>query len=217
MTTRTDTFVDTAGTALESHTATGTNGGWTWTDTGTAGAAAIGASNQLKLASDNVALYLAATVGSNDQFAQCTIEHVTTNSFQLCVRASFAASNPTFYGMRTSSGGTLQLFKCVAGAFTQLGTNGSAATIGDVLKLQASGTTITAFLNGTANITQTDTDISTGVPGLQVRNGDGAPVDPWIQSWSADQVGGGGTPATPQTGWNIDTYDPRGRWEYIAT
>jgi hypothetical protein len=203
MTTLTDTFVDTAGTALEAHTATGANGGWAWTNTGTAGAADIGAANQLKLALDVNTLYLAIGVGSNDQFAQCTLEHVTVNSFQLAVRASFAAGNPTFYGARSTSGG-YQLFKNVAGVFTQLGADAGTAAIADVVKLQAVGTTISVVVNGSTIISQVDAAISSGVPGLQVRNGDGAPLDPWVQNFTADAVGGGGGGGGPAAAIMID-------------
>lgn len=53
-----------------------------------------------------------------------------------------------------------QLFKRVAGTFTQLGANGTNVVNGDIIKLRCSGTTITTYINGTNIHTQTDSSIS---------------------------------------------------------
>lgn len=168
MTTRADTFVDTAGTGLLAHTATGPNGGWAWTNAeGTGSTAAINASNQLKMLATVSGTFTAATVGSNDQFAQVGVM-AASDSFHVIV-GSARGSSGSFYGARYKAG-NWELFKCVSGSFTQLGSSAAALTAGDVAKLQAVGTAVTLFVNGVSTLTATDSSVTSGETGFQMRS-----------------------------------------------
>lgn len=194
MTTRTDTFVGTAATDLASHTATGTSGGWSWNNiSGGVGNATLNGSGQLQIVGTGAEiLYGAATVGSNDQYAQIQVM-AASDSFPVCVRISGTGASPTFYGARFKAG-NWELWKAVASVFTSLGSSAATLTAGDTAKLQVVGTAITFSVNGSTVFSVTDSSAASGVPGLQVRSADAA-TNPWVENFIADAVssGGGGT------------------------
>jgi hypothetical protein len=183
---RGDTFVGTAGTGLQSHTATGPNGGWSWNNNdGTGGVAAINASNQLKIIGSSVGNFVAATVGSNDQYAQIQVM-AASDSFPITVRSS-GSSAGSFYGARYNvANNHWEVFKNVLGSFTSLGSVAATLTPGDTAKLQVIGSSLTLFVNGASTITATDSSIATGVPGLEVRSSDASAIDPWVQNFQAN-------------------------------
>jgi hypothetical protein len=188
MTTRGDTFVDTASLDLGAHTATGPNGGWNWINAeGSAGAVAINASNQVKVTAAGISVYLAATVGTSDQYAQAQY-FAASDSFPVIIRATDPGGNFTFYGARFKLG-NWELWKAVSLTFTNLGTVAGSLTAGDTVKIQAVGTSITVLQNGAVVIGPiTDASIASGVPGLQGR---GDAFDPWISNFLADAVSSG--------------------------
>lgn len=190
MTTRGDTFVDTSGTGIISHTATGPNGGWTWGNTdGTGSVCQINASNQVKLTGSVLGQIIAASVGSDDQSAQVGVM-ADTNSFHVAVRASGGSSSSgNFYGGRFAAG-KWEVWKFVSGSFTNLLSSSATLTPGDVAKIQAVGSTITFSVNGSVLLNTTDASITTGSPGFVVRSDDAA-TDPWIQNFLADAVTSG--------------------------
>lgn len=81
-------------------------------------------------------------------------------------------SGTTFYLARTVQGTGYQMFKCVSGSYTQLGSTSSATFVaGNTynLKLEANGTAIKLYINGnsTATISATDSAITAAnYPGI---------------------------------------------------
>jgi len=73
-------------------------------------------------------------------------------------------------------------YYCNAGTFNLLGV-GFDTTItaanGDVLKLRIAGTTLTASINGTDQSTRTDSNLTTGVPGIHISNNTNIRWDNW--------------------------------------
>lgn len=197
MTTRGDTFVDAANTQLELHTATGANGGWSWANQdGTGGVAQIDASNQVKLVGGGHGNYTAATVGSNDQYAQIQVM-AASDSFPVTVRSSGVSGAESFYGVRFKAG-NWEVWKFVSGTFTNLLTSAATLTAGDTAKIQIVGSTLTFSVNGTSLLNTTDSAVASGVPGLEVRGADGA-TDPWVKNFLAD-VAAISTPSPAERG-----------------
>ena len=188
MTTFTDNFTDAANTNLEAHT-TDSGGSWTNVD-GTAGNLKINASNQLKIATSTEGLYVTnPSTGSADHYGQCTALSgwVGNGDFAPCIRAT---DKNNFIGARNSAG-NFEVFKRVAGTFTNILSSAGTASSGDVIKLTATGNTIQLIVNGTqkgSNITESFNN-TVQTPGVQ--NHTQGTADPYIDAWTSDSNGGG--------------------------
>lgn len=121
------------------------------------------------------------------------------------IRAS--ATGPNFYMARTVQGTGYQLFKCVSGSYTQLGSTSAATfTAGSTynLKIEAIGTAIKLYINGsgTATISATDSAISAankpGIYKYEASAGSDS-TGHHIDNFSADQTSAG-TTVSPSVG-----------------
>lgn len=186
---------------------TGTNGenlgdrtGWTLAN-GTAFAAEVNATNQLK-ASANEAGFTAQDTSNANHYAQAVMRYTqtggpgTTRHFPLAVRVT---DSNNFGAAYRSQNGNEEVYSRSSGTFALLSSASSVVTSGDTIKLEANGTgasSIKVYRNG-AELTglTTTSAINTTVttPGMVPRS-DAA--DPWIDDWESDEVsaGGGGTP-----------------------
>lgn len=105
--------------------------------------------------------------------------------------SSLAAGN--FYALyRTGTVG--QIYKVANGVtFTQLGSNGSATiTSSDTIKLTAIGTAITAYVNGTLDISTTDSTYTAGAPGMFDGGHSCGGTHEKFTNFLAESAGGGG-------------------------
>jgi hypothetical protein len=106
---------------------------------------------------------------ANDQSSTIVASTVLRfTSLSLLVRAS--STTETFYlgEFHFNNGfgpGIFSLTKVVDGVFTTLATLPSSVNFADVLRLEATGTTLTFKQNGTTVLTATDSDITSGSPG----------------------------------------------------
>lgn len=113
--------------------------------------------------------YYNAVTLPNDQYALCivgsSIDPVTDNGVGPTVRES--TSTDTRYLVQGNANES-KIYKAVSGTFTQLGINGPAVVNGDILKIIAQGTTITAQRNGVniCNSPLTDASIASGRAGI---------------------------------------------------
>jgi hypothetical protein len=82
------------------------------------------------------------------------------------VRASGKQGARTFYVYSVDNAGKGKIDKVINGSFTNLVSNLSSITQGDVMKLQAVGSTLTAYKNGVLQTTVTDASIPHGQPGI---------------------------------------------------
>lgn len=103
----------------------------------------------------------------NDHYAKATIgsvvDTVTDTGAGPMVRAQDASNFYTLQGNTVET----KIYKKVAGAFTQLGSNGPSVTTGDILYLEIQGTQLIAKKNGTTICgSPTDNALSTGRGGL---------------------------------------------------
>lgn len=106
---------------------------------------------------------------ANDQFSQATIGN-NLGARGVSVRAS-TASGGNCYFFTINALGDGEVWKLVAGSFTQLGATITVGTgPGAVIKLTVSGTTLTPNVSGTDLATRTDSDLASGNPGLHMFN-----------------------------------------------
>jgi hypothetical protein len=118
-------------------------------------------SNQLSpgTTGGTVLLRAATAMASNDNYAQVTITATTPVSQGVWCRGDPDLTSG--YALR-NNGSNWALFSVVGGTFTSIGTYSAAAVAGDVAKVQAVGSTITAYINGISRINVTNTAVTTG-------------------------------------------------------
>lgn len=125
---------------------------------------------------------------NDNQYAQLTIVAISVGPMiGPAVRCSSSANS--YYEFYSDSGSS-QVAKMVAGTWTQLGSNGAAAAVGNVLRIEADGTTITPKVDGsTSGIgVQTDSALTSGYGGL---GGYDAGTGMRGDNWEAGNLGGG--------------------------
>lgn len=158
-----DTMTGTNGTALTAHSPE-TGGAWSAQSGYTPSPENTIQANRM-LAGSGVGVYRNAAVpASADYYVECVLDWVSTltaDNIGVTGRASAAAN--TFYFARWSqSAGGFQLFKCVAGTNTQLGTTYVAAFASGsrAIRLTMTGSTIAMSVDGVERVSVTDTAIT---------------------------------------------------------
>ncbi len=161
---------------------------------------------QSNTSSDETCCRWNADAFNDDQYAFLTVTLLTASLFiGPAVRCSNSAATYYLYYWDNND---RYFAKMVAGTFTDLVTPQTGVTnnTGDVLRLEASGTTITALVNGVQDGSFSTTDAS-------IASGDGG-LCGWGQAFGSDTSGdtweagnlGGGTPTLDQEGfrWRND-------------
>jgi hypothetical protein len=171
----------------------GTLGG-NWTDSTAFGAARISvASNEASAASGSnaVSTYTGALVGGGtwpaDQYAEVVIGSTvsTVSDEGLGPQVRGHGTTADCYLCQSNTHET-RVYICQSNgsSFAQLGSDGAAVATGDVIRVQAIGTSISASKNGTTIIGPvTDSNISSGTPGLWASSS-GSPLGT-ANSWAA--------------------------------
>lgn len=116
---------------------------------------------------------------NNDQYSQGTKRGMTGNCIGVAVRCH--ASSATWYGFYTD-GLDSWLYKNNGATWTQLSTSGTDVADGDTLRIEASGTTLTARLNGStsgAPAAQSDSSIASGYAGICGYDNSTPRIDDW--------------------------------------
>ena len=176
----TDAFTNSNGTSLTAH-----SGSWT----AHTGAFVIN-SNQLAsnaASSDTLAFWNADTF-DNDQYAQATVTALSSpTQMGLAVRIANVGTK-TFYGIAWDDV-NLYFFKYVDGA-GELFDQSAAPSVGDVMRIEAEGTTIRVLKNGSASGAPspvTDTSIASGPAGITGYNN---ATSNRIDNWEGGNLGG---------------------------
>ena len=150
-----------------------------------AGPAPVISGNQCQGSNTNCPAYWSPSVNtfSNNQFAQAT--YVTAASFGhggVVVRHD-ASGHSNFY-LFYANGSNYSLYRCDGGVYSDIAdaTNGGYAN-GDVLRLEATGSTLVCKVNGVTWITHTDTTYSSGQPGILPQNS-----SELMDDWSAGPI-----------------------------
>lgn len=118
-------------------------------------------------AGGTIILRAATAMASSDHYAQVTISGTTAASHGIWIRGNSSGGLTSGYLWR-NDGASWNLFYVVGGSFTSIGSYAVAAVAGDVAKVQAVGSTITAYVNGTQRVSITDTNVPTGT-GIGIR------------------------------------------------
>lgn len=176
----TDNFTGTNGDDLEGRT------GWTLA-AGSAGAAEINASNQLKASGTGSTghAYTAPDAGTADHYGQCVYRGGLSGPLAPAVRVTNANN---YFAIRPEAAAYTLFRRTTAVGLVSIGSYATTPASGDVLKLNISGTSLEFFLNTVSRITVTDSAHS-GVqtPGIICRT---STADPWIDDWESTQGGG---------------------------
>jgi hypothetical protein len=136
-----------------------------------------------------------ADVFGNDQYSQATL---TANggaaAIGVLVRGT-AGSGGTYYSYYIGGGGDGFLAHTIAGTWVQIGATDSGVwAVNDVLRLEAQGTTLRVYRNGSLFRTVTDTNIASGSAGL---SGFDASTGTKVDTWEGGNIAAA-TPAIPR-------------------
>jgi hypothetical protein len=110
-------------------------------------------------AGGTIILRAAGAMDGSDNYAQVTIAVTAAVSHGVWCRGDSTLSNG--YLLR-NDGTEWTLFWVVGGSFNPIGSYAAAAVDGDVVRIQAVGSTIKGFINGVERISVTDTAVTTG-------------------------------------------------------
>ena len=110
-------------------------------------------------------MYYNATTFTDDQSSQITITTNHDNNCGPAVRMS-ASAETAYVAVMSIAASTVTLRKLSAGTFSDITSVSETCANGDTLKISVSGTTLTVDHNGSQIISTTDSDISTGQPGI---------------------------------------------------
>lgn len=131
--------------------------------------------------------YWSANAFTSNQFSKMTLSNmVAAFNDEAYARGSNSAATAYFCGLRQSvDASDYVVRKLVANTQTVLYDGLPAVTVGDVIELDAVGTTITCKVNGSVIFSGTDSSISGGSPGIYVNNGASLAV---ISHWSGGNL-----------------------------
>lgn len=156
-----DTFTDTDGVNLESHTASGTGGGFSWSKVVGGQNLEIQSNKVQKDAGGNgdVDYRADSDLSTDDMYAKATIG-TTSTDFDGAVEVRYSSSAREHY--QTEWGNNFRrISKVVAGAHSVITSDGSSNSAGDVCECRVNGSTVQSFRNGVQVLTdQTDTSIT---------------------------------------------------------
>jgi hypothetical protein len=134
------------------------------------------------------------------QYSETTIGTTFSGGQVVFVRASSDTTNATndFYGFYYEPSTSADIYRNTNGSGTSIVAGGAgftmpgAPSIGDVLRLEANGSTLTAKWNGTTVATATDSTYSSGQPGFCLWGNFSK-----VNAWAGDDLGGGGGSTPP--------------------
>ena len=198
-----DTFTDTAGTTLASHTG---ETGATWTEYGeTGGAVAISAAGRAYPSVAAPSAYYASGAPATAEYDVEADLYIAANPAGFCntwlaARADSTNNNWYMAGYTANTGAfALQMFKRVAGSYTSLGSFSLTLSVGSTthmkFSVRNSGTLQNLIVGGTSYITASDTAISAaGKAGVRFDTNDPADASHGYQLdnfTATDAVAGG--------------------------
>lgn len=130
---------------------------------------------------------------ADDQYAQGTLVQIgSDNMFMgVAVRVSALGNAYTFYADTNS----WVLAKLVGGSYTELDLDFVTINTNDVLYIEASGTTVTAKINGVTVSTVTDSSITSGNPGVTGNGSASSGTYTLLDNWTGADLAAAGQPA----------------------
>lgn len=116
----------------------------------------------------------------DDQWAQITLTSVDSTSDSGAWTVVRMTNVNNLYLLQGNAVET-RLYRCVAGTYVQMGSDGPACSAGDVLYLEVRGTTLTAKRNGTTicGTPLTNSALASGNAGFGAGSASGSTIDNW--------------------------------------
>ena len=128
-------------------------------------------SNQAKATSGNSVAFRTAETFAANQFAQVVWQGGLNNGAGPVVRHNGSSPGSYYVAFLNAATEALNIYSVTAGSYSSIGLAGSVTIAnGDVLRLEASGTTIRALLNGVERLSATNSDRASGRPGFEIFN-----------------------------------------------
>ncbi len=160
------------------------------------------ASNTAAPSTTNTCLSVYATsCDTDDNYSQATISTLAGSAQRVVCRLTDANN---WYAL-FSNGTSIQLQKFVAGSLTSIGSAFSVTIAsGDIIKVQAVGSTIKGYLNGVERCSATDTGLTTGKL-VGIRSGSGGSTLLRWDDWSGGDVASGASLSAAATVTATDT------------
>lgn len=125
-------------------------------------------------------VYWSADAAPNDQYSQLVAVAIGADGGgPACRMSGTSFATASYYNIAAFSGSADTVLKVVAGVETSLGSVTSDYANGDLPKISAIGTVVTAYKNGTANGAFSDAAISTGQFGMMNWNNIGYLFNDW--------------------------------------
>ena len=196
----TDSFTDTDGTALESHTPTG---GTSWTRQDGVAGAAVCTGNELRSVSTTRTSYVCDDQGSADHYVihKCVAFGTSIPNSMVCCRLADANNAVGWRLVGTGSSGR-RLSKVVTGTVTDLITSQGVSS--EWIKVEASGSTVKLFEGGTGATpgtwNQVGTDQTYSENTTETSQGvliASSVAIGWVDDFDVGALGGGGTTLYP--------------------
>lgn len=107
--------------------------------------------------------YYSDTTFTGDQYSQLIISGSLTNNYYIGVTVRSSSNNCYGFYVDTDD---WYLFELISGSWSEIASGSDTFSNNDTLRLEVSGTTLTAKQNGSTITTQTDNSLSTGAPGV---------------------------------------------------
>lgn len=164
-----DTFVDTDGVLIANHVPTGPNNAFSWLNFGFGNSYQIQSNGAQRFVSTDLAI-ISVDCDTLDEFSQVTYPNgsnagmVTTGNIIRCPpNPNFGSGPLEWYGARhLAVDSTTVTSKVFGGVGTTIGAASAGLfSAGDVLRIEAEGSTIRRLLNGVIQNTTTDSDVAT--------------------------------------------------------
>ncbi|MGH7217782.1 MAG: hypothetical protein ACREIG_11145, partial [Nitrospiraceae bacterium] len=127
---------------------------------------------------DNVESYNAVPL-PNNQWSQATLtgwNGTVYHNAHVSVRLSTNPATLTGYAGMVDSGNVAIIGKWTAGVFSVLASVPYTPSVGNILRLEAEGTTLRFFVNNVLRVSTTDASYASGRPGLTIFIGTGGTV-----------------------------------------
>lgn len=160
-----DTFTDTDGTGLASHTGE-TGATWTLYSVVNASGSAVIQSNRLRgnaAGSQGSFFYASGTSINADYYVEATLDIQTllSGTYSGVIGRAIPASSNFYWAIYNVGTAAWELWKTVSGTATKLGDFAATPSGSAVLRLDMVGTTIRVLVDGTQRISVTDSSLST--------------------------------------------------------
>ena len=137
----------------------------------------IGA-NGASSSTENGVYWNADTFG-DDQYSQVIAASVESYAGAGAACRIATNTDDSWYGFYSDTS-YLYFFKMVSGTWTSIDSDSTPASTSDVIKIDAEGTTITGYRNGSSQATNTDSALASGAAGVTSwGDGVGTTVDDW--------------------------------------